>query len=437
MSLELEQIKAWFIGLGCNEFLIKQLAPNDNSKNQPYIAKDRDAAGFSLLPAENFRVEGRNFHADLDFSWVDDRGEPFRAPHAKLVQYTRYKTPEVRLSGFLRGCKNAPNALMTTRVPGRVLFLGVDGSKIYASVVGPTDPAATQANELVERGLAEQRGALYAAPLTSTAKSIVETIESSLLAVHRAGWLDGTLLTGGIRKPHVAPNSGGTTLEAFLGVEANSATAPDYLGWELKAVQSKSLDVLPGGKVATLITPAPTGGFYRERGVVEFMQRFGYPAMSGEPDRLNFGGVHRIGSRAQKTNSILELDGFDRNTGPLADGSIRLIMSDGSIGAVWPFAELMAKWNRKHAQTVYVPYEREGGRYRFSKRVKFCRGSSFGRFLGSMEDGFTYYDPGLKLTDASSQKRKAHARHQFRIKMRDMDSLYASSSVVELTASVS
>ena len=73
---------------GCTRLLIKPLAPNDNSKNQPYVAKERSLIGFNVLPASAFRAEGRNFHADLDFAWLDDDGACWPAPRAKLIHAT-------------------------------------------------------------------------------------------------------------------------------------------------------------------------------------------------------------------------------------------------------------------------------------------------------------------------------------------------------------
>ena len=50
--------------------------------------------------------------------------------------------------------------------------------------------------------------------------------------------------------------------------------------------------------ILTLMTPEPTGGYYKTAGVESFVRKFGYPDMTGQAnreDRLNFGGIHRVG----------------------------------------------------------------------------------------------------------------------------------------------
>jgi hypothetical protein len=63
------------------------------------------------------------------------------------------------------------------------------------------------------------------------------------------------------------------------------------------------------GTAITLMTPEPTGGFYKERGVEAFIRKFGYPDKNDRPDRLNFGGIHRAGERQPSTGLTLRLTG--------------------------------------------------------------------------------------------------------------------------------
>lgn len=413
-----------FRRLGCQELLIKPLAPNDNSKNQPYIAKDRSMLGFSLLPASDFEAKDRNMRARIDLQWLDDEGRVHPAPNAKLIQYTRYNPPEVRLSGFLQGCPAAPSELMNSRAEGRVLFLGVASRTVYAYAVGPDDKLAMDARELMARPGIERRGVMYAFSIDDPTTPITETIESSLLRVNEMGWIEGQKRAGGVVTTHKAQNAGGMTLESVLGVDANSDTAPDFLGWEIKAVETKKPGEFPSSKIATLITPSPTTGFYGEFGFDRFVRKYGYPAVDGTPDRINFGGVYRVGLPAERTGATLGLSGFSRASGMEVDGAIELRMRDGSLGAAWPFTGLLEKWNRKHAQTVYVPYEKNGFEYKFLPKALFCRGSDFGRFLAALDLRLAYYDPALKILNASTSGTPSQARHQFRTNLRDIGVLY-------------
>src|SRR5574344_1858410 len=113
----------------------KMLAENDNSKQQIYLG-----SSFSVLhqlPFGNIAEfpdnQVPNFKADIELYWINDQGETERAPGAQLILYPKY--PEVRLSGFLKGCRTAPSENMKP-VPkeqrktnntkdGRILFFAV------------------------------------------------------------------------------------------------------------------------------------------------------------------------------------------------------------------------------------------------------------------------------------------------------------------------
>jgi hypothetical protein len=58
-------------------------------------------------------------------------------PNQKLILYPKY--PEVRFSGFLVGCKNAPSDLMAHRIPGRILFFGVSRNGTVLGYVAGSD----------------------------------------------------------------------------------------------------------------------------------------------------------------------------------------------------------------------------------------------------------------------------------------------------------
>ena len=75
------------------------------------------------------------------------------------------------------------------------------------------------------------------------------------------------------------------------------------------------------------MTPEPTGGYYRAHGAEDFVRTFGYPDKNGKPDRLNFGGVHKFGQRQALTGLIMELDGFDVQTGKINDITVALFFA--------------------------------------------------------------------------------------------------------------
>ncbi|MDP1539904.1 MAG: hypothetical protein Q8L72_04530 [Moraxellaceae bacterium] len=98
--------------LGVQQVLCKPLAENDNSKQQIYLGGSFDV--LQMLPFEQVKPYNTgkvpNFKASLHFYWLDGDGKSHLAPHTQLILYPKY--PEVRLSGFLRGCTAAPNELM-------------------------------------------------------------------------------------------------------------------------------------------------------------------------------------------------------------------------------------------------------------------------------------------------------------------------------------
>ena len=426
MSWSLNKMWAAMQAHGALRLLVKELAPNDNSKNQPYLASDHSLAGFSIIPARDISAVGRNFRADVDLAWLDDVGRAWPAPHAKVIQYRRY--PEVRLSGFLLGCKNPPSKLMNTREPGRVLFLGVTGSGAIAHVVGAGSPLAAEARAMIAAGTTTRVSALHELPM-SLGLTNEQMLLRRLAEIHREGWIDGKRLRAdGEIVPYAARNAGGMTLEAEFGIAANSVPLPDYLGWEVKGLSAKDYLKPAPGSVITLITVQPRGGFYAEHGIVEFVRRFGYPDKSGKPDRLNFGGRYLFGVPVPLTGAQLRIEGYHPDAGIEPEGRLVLMMKDGTEGATWPFADLLEHWTRKHARAVFVPYERSdpgtAAQFRFSPQVLLGWDSELTRFIHQMWLGSANYDPACKLERVSTSAPKAKHRHQFRTTLSKLEGLY-------------
>ncbi|MGD0251793.1 MAG: MvaI/BcnI family restriction endonuclease, partial [Verrucomicrobiota bacterium] len=134
--------------------------------------------------------------------------------------------------------------------------------------------------------------------------------------VHGLGWIDSKQLdSSGNLKPCNAPQCGGFTLEAEFGIPKNSDAEPDFLGWELKQYAVEDFEKIESSKPITLMTPEPTGGFYKDESPEAFVRKFGYADKSGKVDRMNFGGRHFVGRRCPPTGLTMQLKGFDAATG--------------------------------------------------------------------------------------------------------------------------
>lgn len=437
-EMTLERLRDLMRASNVSLLLAKELAPNDNSKNQPYLGGDFQA--LSILPVGDVRAEmsekGRQtLKAEISFWWLQPDGTVEQAPGAQLILYPQY--PEVRLSGFLKRTRHAPNELMNTRLPGRIMFLGIaPPGRVLAWVAHPDSVLASAFRTL---GELEPTGVFRKLPLAGRSSASPRSrLIKELLRIHLKDWIASRSLRSD--GTSVACNSSqciGYTLEAELGVARNGYAEPDFLGWEVKAGQVDSFAASSVSKAVTLMTPEPTGGYYRDAGVEAFVRRFGYADQRGRDDRINFGGVFKAGGRNATTRLTLVLDGYDGGTATLRNtaGALCLISDDGDVAASWSFAALAKLWNRKHAQAVFVPGEcRTGSRreYRYGSAVRLGEGTDFLKLLAAINAGKVYYDPGIKLENASGPKPATKRRSQFRIKSGDLSTLYHHMSRVDL-----
>ena len=439
-----EQLLQMFRAAGCNRVVAKWLAPNDNSKNQIYFGPDFQAV--NLFPHGRVVADGRRFKAPLDFEWLDAQGESSSAPTAQLILYPQY--PEVRFSGFLRGCPNAPSGLLASRSDGRLLLLGFgDGPKLMGHVVSGDSSLAREVEDLASEGRDVPIGVFRELPFSATRIDPTQSLLEALGRVHKMGWVGGQRLRAdGIVAETDAPNACGYTLESLLGVSANSAADPDFLGWELKSLTVRKLGGFPASHRMTLMTPEPKGGVYRELGVLEFVRRYGYPDRNGIKDRLNFGGQFRVGSREPNTGLTMVLHGYSAAPGEVSgriddpNGGVFLEDDRGEIAAMWPYSEMIDHWNRKHALAAYVPAisRIESGRrqFLFGSEVFLGVQTDFLRFLGSMNLGKILYDPGIKVESNSSSAPTTKRRSQFRTKFIDLEMLYARFNKAQVQSTV-
>lgn len=434
MTKTLDQVRQMMWDRGARRLLAKLLSSNDNSKNQIYLGGDFGV--MNLIPAKDpvAATSGTHkqpiFKAALDFSWLDEAGQKFAAPKAQLILYPQY--PEVRMSGYLSGAKWAPSDLFTVRDAGRVLILGITEAGEVLGYAASADSALAaevraqhdlpQLGVLLDLGSADPNGVGDTRP----------QLLAALCAISEKGWIESWRLgPNGERLPCPGTNCVGVTLESELGITPNGRSEPDYLGWEVKALTVSKLDA-PKPATVTLMTPEPTGGEYVSRGVKAFIREYGYPDKRGRENRLNFGGVHRVGIRQPNTNLLLEIEGYDADSDTItrSDGQLRLTTVRGTVAASWDFPSLLKHWNRKHAQAAYVPARSQldgSRRYRYGPKVLLATGTDFLTLLASVASGEVYYDPGIKLEHVGGRELTKR-RSQWRVAGSSLGNLYRSST---------
>ena len=416
----------------------KPLAENDNSKNQVYFGPGFQA--LNLFPNAGIVPDSSSknpiFKARLHFAWLLPSGQVVEAPGAQLILYPQY--PEVRFSGFLKGCKAAPSDLMAGRIKGRVFFIGVTADRRILGYV--VDAGSEIAAEFWALRLDPDQGVF--AELKLPRIPGVEDAQSRLLAelkrIHDRGWIDSKQLhSDGTLKPCNAQNCGGFTLEAEFGIPKNSQSEPDFLGWEIKQHSVANFERPDSGGAITLMTPEPNCGFYQQHGLGAFVRKFGYPDKKGREDRMNFGGVHRVGERHSTTLLTLVSQGYDAETGKITDanGCIALVTESGELAAGWAFSGIFEHWSRKHNKAAYVPSQcriEPQRQYSYGHIVRLAQGTDSLRLLKALASGTVYYDPGIKLEGVSTDNPHSKPRSQFRISSKNIGAIYEEVALVKL-----
>lgn len=439
-GLSLNDVRRLFRDHGATHLFCKELGANNNSKQQIYVAGDVSEVGWipsgevGEAPSTSGKGTGRRgpiYRFPIKLSWILPSGvlEPVRA--AKLIAYPQY--PEVRLSGFLAGAANAPSFLMNETQrghdPGRLLFLAPrDDGMLLALCVPPESAAAREFSALENPN---RQGVFVRLRLDAVPdRSDLDELMERLCRIHQAGWLPSRRLgRDGRMSRCMGPNCGGYTLEAMLGIQANSLAEPDFGKWELKTRNVRRLES-PESTRVTLMTPEPNGGIYAD-GVEAFVRRWGYLDNAGRPDRLNFGGIYRCGDDFHHGTGLkLVLDGYEADTGKFTgEGTVMLVDRSGTEAASWSFAKLLEHWKRKHAHTAYVLCQKRTEpelQYRYGNEVTLAEGTGFRDFLDAFSKGAVYYDPGIKIEKASTGRPELKRRSQIRIKSGDLPMLYSS-----------
>ena len=130
------------------------------------------------------------------------------------------------------------------------------------------------------------------------------------------------------------------------------------------------------------------------------------------------------------------LSGFDPKSGKITnlDGTLSLIDGAEQIAASWSFKGMMAHWNRKHAQAAYVPslFRTPPPEYSYGPCILLCEQTDFLLFLRAFAAGSVYYDPAIKVENASSANPGIKRRSQFRVAHADLPLLYKTHEIVDL-----
>lgn len=401
----------------------KSLSENDNSKQQIYLGGSLEVLTFfpyGIVHAESSLKEP-NFKAALELYWVGPETVE-KARGAQLILYPQY--PEVRLSGFLAGCRTAPNVHLRPisrenrkGIDGRIMLFGITAD---GRTLAHLTPAGSKLAYEVLLAPCVDTGLFKELPVTGTltgdSKSLVI---KKLREIQEMGPVASMRLDRfGNRIPYKANNGGGYTLEALLGIKPNGDAAPDYLGWEIKAFS---------GSHITVMTPEPDGGFYGENGVGAFVRRYGRNIT--DKDQMYFTGRHYYGRADSTTAMTLGLVGFDIMKGIITDVAGRIVLTDsnGAEGASWSFSHLLTHWNRKHSSAAYVPYSSspmDTPAYVYGNPVMFGERTDFSRYLRALAIGLVVFDPGSKIDGVGSKKPKVKARSQFRVAKRNVRALY-------------
>ncbi|MDZ4809979.1 MAG: MvaI/BcnI family restriction endonuclease [Bacteroidota bacterium] len=445
--MNLDSLFKIFSDKACNKVYVKRLSPNDNSKNQVYLAGSFDV--LNILPSGEIfddtdgQRKTKTLKSKLDFYWISNEENISHAPNAQLILYPDY--PEVRFSGFLKGSKNAPSELLASRLDGRILFLGVSSDKkIYGFVVAPE---AELANEFLSLKNLETHGVFSV--ITILNNKIIKDSKTILLSelkrIHNLGWIPSKRLNPQRELvPCLSSNCGGYTLEAELDIPSNSVSGPDFLGWEIKQFRAPSFNKF-GSTSITLMDHSPTDGYFYEKGAEAFIRKYGYADRKGRASRINFGGTHKYDIIHKLTSLKLVIDGFNTETRTMtksnAEGYVALVDNKNNLAASWSFKSIIDHWKAKHPQACYVPSKiRKGNfdsctqQYSYGNNIILGSYTDVNLFLYELCLGNIFYDPGIKLEMAIEGERgqTVKVRSVFRTKPKHLSSLYYESQIIDV-----
>jgi hypothetical protein len=446
-----ESAVARFASLGCPQIFIKPLSKNqDNEKNQIYLGSTMEI--FNVLPGivtvglasesldKRLSKKGDpKLELSLDFSWLtEDSHCP--APKAKLINYFQY--PEIRFSGFLSDCSDAPDALRRShqdKYGQRVLLLGTVGEKVFGLVLNSLEngdlSSLLMAPSWMDQNLIK---------VLSTSKNQTNFIDPELL-IGELSQIVGiehpaqSLTTEGAQPlPWRGTQGAGYTLEALLGIARNGISAPDKYGFEVKSTLSSPI---------TVITTQPDGGVRSTSGLKKFLELFGW-AGAKDDGSLRFNGKHSPTGSTARSGLEMVVRFWNSSLG-VPEGSheplVQLIQKKTlAVAAEWSFSKLGGSWSRKHAGAVYVEAKsihkdahKHPSHYIFGPTVYVCRGTTPLKLIGAIDDGVVYLDSGDRLHADGSAKSRTQWRMSYSTKQpleMQLRKLYEKVEVVNLDA---
>lgn len=434
----LRQISQTMQALGATRILLKPLSNNDNSKQQVYLGGDFEVLqDFPLgeIRADRESSKGPIFKAPIKLFWITPEGETEEAAGSQIILYPKY--PEIRLSGFLRGCSLAPGKVMKPPTADerelyasrkRGMILGLTENKVFVYTGSWEEEISGEIQEYAEKNKDKQVLSVFYEYYSSLADS-QDLLIGKLKDIYFKGLIRSRRLDkSGTVIFYEATNGAGFTLECEFGIIPNGNASPDFLDWELKT-RSKS--------ITTLITPEPDIGLYRDS-YVNFMTTH---ANRRQPDQLYFTAKHQSGIRNPETHLTLFIEGYDleKKKITLSEGGYFLKNDNGEIAAGWTFSKLLNHWKKKHKKTCYVSYTNlkiEGNTYyQFGPDVSLAKGASIEKFLDALSTGIVVHDPGCKYAlDANTGKWKQKKRNQFRVSAANSAALYDEYKELDLSS---
>ncbi|WP_373491048.1 MvaI/BcnI family restriction endonuclease [Parasphingorhabdus sp.] len=438
----IEQLKELLEEQGVRTAWIKHLSPKqDNEKNQIYLGGGLDgvtnifpATIHARSPSESTtkrrsKTGKPKLEARLDFAWLSPDGNRHDAPGTTIIDYFQY--PEVRMSGFLKGCDDPPDALRRdhqAQYGRRILVMGTarDGKVVGLVLTEQNDPLVANFPDLP---LAGGRGVLHILSIDGEAgKNPAELIRQEIEAIVSGGWYSSRIKKGDTIEPFKGSQGGGYTLEALLGVAANGDKKPDKHGYEIKGYS---------GSRISLMTPVPDYGHQGLHTFREFMEQYGLPGQKGDGS-LRFTGLYRSGKPNAKTGFVLRVAGYDRvkdSFGDIDDIGVELFdPGKGAVVAGWSVEKMANCWNAKHANALYLKFENRDGRegvkdYRYASDWVTGSGTDVWKLLRAIDSGLVFHDPAHTIYSDG----KAKVRPQWRINARDLPEamrvLYSSSEM--------
>lgn len=417
---------------GAHTLIAKVLPRQDNDKNQIYVSGGSSGAdgddpvevqgrgSFAFLQAvsaESSAViesdaptpNGGPKRHRIRLDWVDDAGDAFSAPEAKLIEYPQYA--ELRMSGLKAGAVWAPPALSITHRDDfgrRVLLIGIAPDRLVATVLTHQQHGEAAIDAVLALDPWHPSPIFRLVPFVggrpSDPYSLVETVRRYLHQEHASVEL-GPSDTAPVDAR--SQRGAGYTLEALLGIARNNSKGPDALA-EIK--------VLSSGKVSVTTTD-PNGG-RRAAGGRQFVETFGWSSAK-DPGKQVFTGIHRVNRMNRKSGATLTIRGWIHEK-HLPDGEgeprIVLIKDDVELGS-WSWSHIESHWNLKHAFTLYVqgrPQRHDDGRwpshYIYGPRIIVGSGTSALHFFQGVSKGWIVLEPGDRIGTDGQYKGRSQWR---------------------------